>query len=37
VGNKEAAEDTVVVRDLRVGGEEIVHRGDVIEHVKKQM
>jgi histidyl-tRNA synthetase len=37
VGDKEVADDTAVVRDLREGGEEIVRRGDVIEHVKKQL
>ena len=37
VGDKEAADDTVVVRDLREGAEEVVPRGDVVEHVKKQL
>jgi histidyl-tRNA synthetase len=37
VGEQEASDGTVVVRDLREGGEEIVHRGDVVEHVKKHL
>jgi histidyl-tRNA synthetase len=38
VGEREASDDTVVVRDLRNGGaEESVPRGDVVEQVKKRL
>ena len=37
VGEREAADDTVVVRDLRDGGEEVVGRGDVVDHVTKRL
>jgi len=37
VGEQEVADDTVVVRDLRDGGEEVVGRGDVVDHVTKRL
>jgi histidyl-tRNA synthetase len=37
VGEREAAEGTVTVRDLATGDQEVVGRGDVVDHVRKRL
>jgi histidyl-tRNA synthetase len=37
VGEREAAEHTVTVRDLRTGDQEVVARADVVDHVRKRL
>ena len=37
VGEREAAEDTVTIRDLRGGDQQTVGRADVVEHVRKRL
>ncbi|HEV3401775.1 MAG TPA: histidine--tRNA ligase [Acidimicrobiales bacterium] len=37
VGEREAAEGTVTVRDLATGDQEVVGRGDLVDHVRKRL
>jgi histidyl-tRNA synthetase len=37
VGEREAAEGTVTVRDLTTGEQEVVGRGDLVDHVRKRL
>ncbi|HEX2273650.1 MAG TPA: histidine--tRNA ligase [Acidimicrobiales bacterium] len=37
VGEREAAQGTVTVRDLSTGDQEVVGRGDVVDHVRKRL
>ncbi len=37
VGEREAAEGTVTVRDLTTGDQDVVGRGDVVDHVRKHL
>jgi histidyl-tRNA synthetase len=37
VGESEAAQGAVTVRDLRTGDQETVERADVVDHVRKRL